>query len=133
MNMHNAVVLVALCVINVSFGAGLLGMAMFAPLGFIFDPLFDRLGYWMLTGVPSLRPAFVWIDTQPILAYSNLTNSVVLGSLVAWLVLFVPIFFAARWAVIKYRVSLGEWFMKTRVYHALGATRVFDVYSWFRP
>ena len=133
MNLHNAIVLVLLCIINVSFGAGLLGMALFAPLGFILDPLFDRIGHWLLTDVTSLRPFFAWIDTQPVLAYTNLTNTVVLGSVVGWLVLFVPIFLAARIGVIRYRLSLGEWFMKTRIYHALGATKVFDVYSWFRP
>lgn len=133
MNLHNAIVLILLCIINVSFGAGLLAMVIFAPIGFLFDPLFDRIGHWLLTDVTSLRPFFSWIDTQPVLAFTNLTNTVVLGSLVAWLVLFVPIFIAARLAVIKYRVSFGEWFVKTRIYHALGASRVFDVYSWFRP
>jgi uncharacterized protein (TIGR03546 family) len=133
MNLHNAIVVVALCIINVSFGAGLLGMAMFAPVGFILDPVFDRIGHWLLTGVPSLRPFFAWIDAQPVIAFSNLTNTVVLGSLVAWIVLFIPIFVLFRIAVIRYRVSLGDWFMKTRIYHALAATKVFDVYSWFRP
>ena len=133
MNLHNAIVVILLCVINVSFGSGLLGMAIFAPLGFILDPIFDRVGHWILTDVTSLRPFFAWIDAQPVLAYSNLTNTVVLGSLVSWLILFVPIFMAARIGVIKYRESLGEWFMKTRLYHALGATKILDVYSWFRP
>ena len=133
MNLHNAIVLILLCVINVSFGSGLLGMALFAPLGFMLDPVFDRLGHWILTDVTALRPFFAWIDAQPVLAYSNLTNTVVLGSVVGWLILFVPIFIAARIGVIKYRESLGEWFMKTRLYHALGATRILDVYSWFRP
>ncbi|HET9426082.1 MAG TPA: TIGR03546 family protein [Gemmatimonadaceae bacterium] len=133
MNLHNALVVVALCVINVSFGAGLLGMALFAPLGFMLDPIFDRIGLYLLTGVPSLRPLFTWIDGQPIIAFSNLTNTVVLGSLVSWVILFVPIFIAFRIAVIRYRVSIGEWFMRTRLYHALAATKIFDVYSWFRP
>lgn len=133
MTLHNAIVLIALCIINVSFGAGLLAMAMFAPLGFLFDPIFDRIGHWLLTDATSLRPFFAWIDTQPVLAFTNLTNTVVLGSLIAWMVLFVPIFIAARMAVIKYRVSFGEWVVTTRIYHALGATRVLDVYTWFRP
>jgi uncharacterized protein (TIGR03546 family) len=132
MNLHNAIVVVLLCVINVSFASGLLGMALFAPLGFMLDPIFDRVGHWILTDVTSLRPFFAWIDAQPVIAYSNLTNTVVLGSLVSWLVLFVPIYIAARIGVIKYRESLGDWFMKTRLYHALGATKILDVYSWFR-
>ena len=133
MNLHNAIVLVLLCIINVSFASGLLGMAIFAPVGFLLDPLFDRIGQWLLVDVTSLRPFFAWIDAQPVLAYTNLTNTVVLGSVVGWLVLFVPIFIAARIAVIRYRESLAEWFMKSRVYQALGATRILDVYSWFRP
>jgi uncharacterized protein (TIGR03546 family) len=133
MNLHNAVVILLLCVINVSFGAGLLGMALFAPIGFMLDPLFDRIGHWILTDVTSLRPLFAWLDAQPVLAFTNLTNTVVLGSVIGWLVLFVPIYLAAHYAVIHYRRSLGDWFMRTRIYHALGATKILDVYSWFRP
>ena len=133
MNLHNAVIVVLLCIINVSFAAGLLGMAIFVPIGFILDPIFDRLGHWVLTDISALRPFFAWIDNQPGLAYSNLTNTVVLGSLVGWLLLFLPIFAAAHYGVIHYRKTFGDWFMKTRIYHALGATKILDVYSWFRP
>src|SRR6188474_183439 len=63
MNLHNAIVIVLLCVINISFAAGLLGMALFAPLGFLLDPLFDRIGHWLLS-VLSLRPFFAWVDSQ---------------------------------------------------------------------
>ena len=131
MNLHNAVVVVLLCVINVSFGAGLLAMAVFTPIGFMLDPLFDRLGHWLLTDVVSARPFFAWIDTQPVLAFTNLTNTVVLGSVVGWILLFVPIYVGAHYGVIHYRRSLGDWFMKTRIYHALGATKILDVYNWF--
>lgn len=133
MNLHNALILALLCVLNVSFGTGLLAMALFAPLGFLLDPIFDRLGHWLLADVASLRPFWVWLDNQPVLALSNLTNTVVLGSVVGWLILFLPIFATARFAVIRYRASLGDWFMKTRLYHALKATQVLDVYRWFNP
>jgi uncharacterized protein (TIGR03546 family) len=132
-NMHNVLILAALCMINVSFGSGLLGMAIFTPIGFMLDPLFDRIGHWLLTDVTALRPFFTWIDNSPVLAWSNLTNTVVLGSLVAWLILFIPIFVAARIAVIRYRVSIGDWFIRSRLHQVLAATKVLDVYSWFRP
>src|SRR5215217_6306617 len=64
MNVHNAIVLILLCIINVSFGSGLLGMAMFAPIGFMLDPVFDRIGHWLLTDAAALRPFFTWIDTS---------------------------------------------------------------------
>ena len=133
MNLHNAIVIALLCIINVSFGAGLLGMAIFTPIGFILDPIFDRIGHWILTDVTVLRSFFAWIEAQPILAFANLNNTVVLGSIVGWLLLFVPIFAAGHYGVIHYRKRFGDWFMRTRIYHALGATKILDVYSWFRP
>lgn len=132
MNLHNAVVVILLCIINVSFGAGLLGMALFAPLGFLFDPVFDRVGRTLLMDMPSLRPMFVWIDEQPVLAFANLTNTVVLASVVAWLVAFLPIFLLTRLLVLRYRASIGAWFVKSPVYRALSATKAVDVYNWFR-
>src|SRR5207237_1960721 len=65
MNLHNAVVIVLLCMINVSFASGLLGMAIFTPIGFILDPIFDRFGHWNLTDVTSLRPFLPLIQYQP--------------------------------------------------------------------
>jgi uncharacterized protein (TIGR03546 family) len=132
-NLHNIVILVALVMFNVSFGAGMLGMAIFAPVGFILDPVFDRLGHWLLADVTSLRSLWTWLDNTPIFALSNLDNTVVLGSLFGWLILTLPIFVASRMLVIKYRVSFGEWLRRTRLYNVIAASQVYNVYRWFSP
>src|SRR4051812_19291963 len=132
-NLHNIVILVALVMLNVSFGAGMLGMAIFAPVGFLLDPIFDRLGRWLLADVTSLRPLWTWLDNTPVFALSNLDNTVVLGSLVGWMLLALPIFVAARVLVIKYRVSFGEWLPRTRLYNIIAASQVYNVYRWFSP
>jgi len=56
MNAHNLVVLLLLAVLNVSFGAGMLAWGIFVPVGFMLDPLFDRIGHWLLIDATSLRP-----------------------------------------------------------------------------
>src|SRR3954465_4681475 len=61
MNIHNVIILVMLAMFNVSFGAGLLGMGIFAPVGFMLDPIFDRLGHWLLVDVGALRPMWTWL------------------------------------------------------------------------
>jgi uncharacterized protein (TIGR03546 family) len=132
-NLHNIVILVVLVMVNVSFGAGMLGMAIFAPVGFLLDPLFDRLGHWLLVDVTALRPLWTWLDDTPIFALSNLDNTVVVGSLFGWLILGFPIFIAARTLVIRYRVSFGEWLRRTRLYNAIAASQVYNVYRWFSP
>jgi uncharacterized protein (TIGR03546 family) len=132
-NIHNLVIICALALLNVSFGAGMLAMALFAPLGFLLDPVFDRIGHTLLVDTPSLRPMFERLDTSPVLALCNLNNTVVLGSIVGWLALALPTFFAMRYAVIKYRSTIGERVRRTRAYQTIVASQAYNVYRWFQP
>lgn len=132
MNVHNLIVFSAIVLLNVSFGGGMLGWALFVPVGFLLDPVFDRIGASLL-GAPSLRPLWTsWYNT-PLVPYTNFNNTVVLGSVVAWLVLLVPIFFAARWAVARYRATIGERVRRSKLYKAVTASRVYNWYKLFRP
>lgn len=45
---HNLVLFAAIVLLNVSFGGGMLGLALFTPVGFLLDPLFDRVGLALL-------------------------------------------------------------------------------------
>ena len=132
-NAHNLLVFLLLAVLNVSFGAGMLAWALCISLGFALDPLFDALGRTLLLGTPALRPLFTRFDNSPVLALSGLGNSVVLGSVVTWLVLFVPIFVLVRLLVLHYRRTLGERVRQSHAYKALTASQAYNVYRWFRP
>jgi uncharacterized protein (TIGR03546 family) len=132
-NAHNLVVLLLLAVLNVSFGAGMLAWGIFVPVGFMLDPLFDRVGHWLLIDASSLRPLWAVWDNTPVLALSNFNNTVVLGSVVVWLVLFVPICFATHFAVVRYRAALGERVRQSHFYKVLSASQFYNVYRWFRP
>jgi uncharacterized protein (TIGR03546 family) len=131
-NAHNLLVLLLLAVLNVSFAAGMLAWGVFVPLGFMLDPIFDRVGHWLLT-LPTLRAFWTSLDNVPGLALSNFTNTVVLGSVVAWLMLFLPIFFLARHGVLRYRATIGARVRQSRAYKALQASQIYNVYTWFRP
>ena len=132
-NVHNLVILFLLAVLNVSFGAGILAWGVFVPIGFMLDPLFDQLGHWLLTGVPALRPLWTTWDNLPGLALTNFNNTVVLGSVVGWLVLFLPIYFAIRLAVVRYRATIGERVRQSHFYRVLSASQLYNVYRWFSP
>jgi uncharacterized protein (TIGR03546 family) len=132
-NAHNLVVLLLLAILNVSFAAGVLGWALFAPLGFALDPLFHRLGRTLLVDTEGLRPLWTWMDNTPGVALTNFNNTVVLGSVVAWLLLFVPVYFAARYGVVRYRATIGARVRNSAFYRALEASKLYNVYTWFRP
>ena len=131
-NVHNLIIFSLIVLLNVSFGGGMLGWALFVPLGFILDPVFDRAGAALLTAT-SLRPLWTSLYNTPLVPYTNFNNTVVLGSLVSWLVLAVPIFFAARYGVARYRATIGERVRQSRLYKAVTASQAYNWYRLFRP
>ena len=133
MNLHNLVILAAIALLNVSFGGGMLGWALFVPVGFILDPVFDRIGRTLLLDTPALTPLWTWLFNAPGWPYTNFNNTVVLGSVVGWLALALPIYFAARFGVVRYRATLGERVRHSRIYQVVVASRAYNVYRWFRP
>ena len=133
MSAHNLVVLALLAILNVSFAAGMLGWVVFVPIGFLLDPVFDRIGHRLLLGTPALESMWTRLDNTPVLALANLDNTVVVGSVAGWLLLIIPIYFAARGGVLAYRATLGERVRRSRIYTAVSASRAYNVYRWFRP
>jgi uncharacterized protein (TIGR03546 family) len=132
-NVHNLLIAALILTLNVSVGGAMLGWALFLPLGFALDPLFGRLGQELLLDTPALTPMWTtWFNT-PVLPYTNFNNTIVLGSFVAWLMLALPIYFAARHGVARYRATLGERVRRSRFYNAVTASKAYNVYTWFRP
>jgi uncharacterized protein (TIGR03546 family) len=132
MNVHNLLVFSLLVILNVSFGGGMLGWALFVPFGFIFDPIFHGIGLRLLEA-PSLRGLWTSMYNTPLVPYTNFNNTIVLGSVAGWLALGVPIFLAARWGVARYRATIGARVQQSRFYKAITASKAYNVYRLFRP
>ena len=132
MNVHNLVIFSLVVLLNVSFGGAMLGWALFVPVGFLLDPLFNAIGLGFLQS-PSLRSLWTSLTNTPLLPYTNFNNTIVLGSFVGWLLLTLPIFFAARYGVIRYRATIGERVRQSRFYKAVTASQVYNWYRMFRP
>jgi uncharacterized protein (TIGR03546 family) len=131
-NIHNAFVFALIVLLNVSFAGGMLGWALFVPFGFLLDPLFDWMGHRLLFA-ESLRGMWTSLYNTPVVPLTNFNNTVVLGSLVFALLFFIPLFLAARWAVTRYRATVGERVRQSRWYRAVTASKLYNVYRMFRP
>ncbi|HUF25504.1 MAG TPA: TIGR03546 family protein [Gemmatimonadaceae bacterium] len=130
---HNLVIVLLICVLNVSVAGAFLGLAFFAPFGFLLDPVFDRLGRLLLLETPALESTWTALYNTPVVPYTNFNNTVVLGSLVGWLLLAVPIHLLARLGIARYRATVGERVRQSRFYRAVTASKAYNVYTWFRP
>ena len=133
MNPHNAVIFGLIVLLNVSFPGAMLGWAFFIPVGFLLDPVSDRIGALLLLDTPALAPLWTTIYNTPILALSNFNNTVVLGSVVLAAVLLGPVFLASRWGVARYRATVGARIQQSRLYKAVTASKVYNLYRLFRP
>ena len=126
-NVHNLVVFALACLLNVSFGAFLLSWTVFVPLGFILDPLFHAVGLALLQA-PALTGFWTSLYNVPGVPLTNSNNSVVLGSFVSWVVLWLPIFFLSRWLVVKYRAHVYERLKKMKFFQAITASKLYSYY-----
>ncbi len=133
MSLHNAVVFGLIVILNVSFPGALLGMLFFTPIAFLLDPAFDALGRLLLVGTPALQPLWTDLYNTPVVPLANFHNTVVLGSLTASLALFVPLFFAARIGVTRYRATIGERVRRSKLYQTVQASKLYNLYRLFRP
>jgi len=132
MNVHNALIALVALLVNVSLAGFFLGWTLLMPFGFVLDPLFDRIGSALLSA-PALRGLWTSLYNMPVVPYTNFNNSIVLGSLVFWLVMFVPILLAAQYGVAKYRERVYARLAKTRFFGALKASKVYQAYRLFHP
>jgi uncharacterized protein (TIGR03546 family) len=133
LNLHNAVVFGLIIILNVSFGGAMLGWALFTPIGFILDPLFDAVGHALLLDVSGLRPLWTKLFNVPVFPLTNFDNTIVLGSFITSLVLLIPIYYAAKWGIRRYRDTIGAKIRASKWYRAITASKAYNVYRWFRP
>ena len=131
-SLHNLVVLAVAMLTTVSFPGVMVGWAIAVPFGFLLDPLFDRVGMALLTS-EALAPFFTWVVNTPVVALSRLNNSIVVGSLVVWIILLVPSFFIFRLLVARYREHIYAHVQKWRIVHLLKSSKLWSAYEMFRP
>ncbi len=127
--LHNILIILVLIIFNINLGSALLSFALFSGLAYLFDPLFHNFGYYLLVDVHGLHPLWVYLYQFPVVALSHYNNTVVMGSLVSALILFIPVFFAAKYFVFYYRAHLDEKIQKTRIVKFIKASKFYSVYK----
>ena len=83
----------------------------FAP---VMDGLFDTVGYAFLT-IPQFSGFFGWLLEIPFVGFTKFNNSVVTGSLLCGLVLYVPMYFLGRLLVSLWRKHIAGWIRHTHL------------------
>ncbi len=126
-SLHNLAVLLLVLVFRVNLSAFLLGTVFFSGLAYLLDPLFHRLGLAVLTA-PSLEGLWTGRYNSTLWRIERFNNSIVTGSLLVSLALFVPTVLALNWAIRQYRARVLARVKRWRVVQALTATKFAQMY-----
>lgn len=83
-------------------------------LAFLTDPLFDKIGYVVLTFVP-LENFYAWLLDVPFVGFTKFNNTIVAGSLVCGIVCYVPLFVLMILAVKAWRKWIAPKFNDSKI------------------
>jgi uncharacterized protein (TIGR03546 family) len=131
-SLHNYIILFLLFLLNVNKGAAAFGIAIFGAIGYFTDPIANKIGYKLLVDTPALNPFWTKLYNMPIVPFTHFNNTVVLGSLVISLILFIPVWLIVKKLTILYRVKIHDKLIKWKVIAFLSQTKWYDKYKKIR-
>lgn len=99
---------------NIQRGAYALSILLSAALTVFLDPLFDSVGYSILT-VESVKPYYASLLDIPFVAFTKFNNTVVMGSFVCGVAAYIPLYVLARLFVWAWRKYLAEKVRKLKI------------------
>lgn len=127
-SLHNLPVFLLVLILRVNLSAFILGFFLFSGLGYLLDPLFHLIGLKVLTA-GSLEGLWTALYNSPLWRIERFNNSIVMGSLFFCILFFIPLHLLVKSMVIRYRQSVFEWVLKTKVMQILKGSRFYHIYQ----
>jgi len=127
-SLHNLVVLLLVLILRVNLSAFLLGWAVFSGLAYLLDPVFHWNGLQLLTA-SSLEGVWTSLYNSTLWRLARFNNTIVMGSVVFSLVLFVPLYILSNLLIVRYREHVLAWVEKTKLMQMFKASRVYQIYQ----
>ncbi len=126
--LHGLLALFLVLVLRANLSMFIIGVGLFALLSFALDPLFHHLGLFLLTMAP-LQGLWTHLYNSPLWRLEHFNNTIVIGSLVVALVMFVPLFLLTVAAVQRYREHILARLKKIGVVRMIMAGRLYSAYQ----
>jgi len=128
LSLHNLLVLLLALVLRVNLSAFFLGFVVFSAAGFVLDPLFHSMGLALLEA-PALEGLWTTLYNSTLWRLERFNNTVVLGSLLASLLAFLPVVAVSNTLIRRFREHILEWARKTRIMRLFQASKLYRAYQ----
>ncbi|MBU0729054.1 MAG: TIGR03546 family protein [Proteobacteria bacterium] len=128
LSLHNLLILLLILILRVNLSAFILGLGVFSCFAYLLDPLFHEIGQAFLT-FPALEGFFTILYGITLMRLFAYNNTLVFGSLLLALILFVPLYFVFNALIIRYRETLLAWVQQTKMMLIFKASKVYSIYQ----
>ena len=127
-SLHNLIVVLLALIIRVNLSTFIVGTVVLSGVAYLLDPIFSWIGVIVLTAGP-LESIWTGLYNIPLFRLARFNNSIVMGSLLVSLALFLPALILTNLAIRRYREHVLQWVRKSRIVEALTATRFYSLYE----
>lgn len=127
--LQGLVVWLLILIFNVNLSAALLSFTLFSIFAYLLDPVFHWLGYQILVNIDQLKDLWTLLYNAPIAPLTRFNNTVVMGSLLAAIVLCVPVYFGMRQFVVAYRATIGSKVEQWKIYQIVSKSAIVRWYN----
>lgn len=127
-SLHNLIILFLVCVIRVNLSAFFLASAVFTLVAYLLDPVSISLGESLLNN-PELVQTWTSLYQSDVWRAFKFNHTLLLGSVVLSLILFLPVLIVGRMIISLYRDRLMAWFEKLKISKLVKASKFYKVYE----
>lgn len=126
-SLHNLILIFLVCFLRVNISAFILFWPLFSAVAYLLDPFFHTIG-WALLTAPSLESLWTVFYNIAFFKLARFNNTIVMGSLIFSLTLFLPVFLLGNYLIRRYRESFMAWIQQTKLVQVLKASKLYSIY-----
>lgn len=127
-SLHNLIVIFILLTFRVNLAAFLLAWVLFSGMSYLFDPVFHQIGLSLLNN-ESLHATWTTMYNTMFWRMANFNNTIVMGSLVVSLVLFLPLLLISNILIKQYRSNVLDYLSKSKIARFLQTSKLLTRFS----
>lgn len=132
LTLQGLIIWLIILMVDVNLSAATLSLLIFSLIAYIFDPLFHRLGYFLLVNIDGLKSFWTVLYNAPIAPLTRFNNTVVMGSFASALILFPFVYFGMKKFVVAYRTNIGSRIEKMKIYQIISKSSLVQTYQRIR-
>ncbi len=118
--------LLLMFIVNVNLTIAGVGAVVASATAWLFDPIVDRVGGWVLQDIGALRGLWTQLYNYPPMGLTRFNNTVVMGALVVGLVGAIIWFPLLIWLVRVYRERFLAWVQNLWIMRVISGSKLFQ-------